>query len=197
MSVDKYKITRLINRKPIEISKMQTIEKDGGIVMNYHETVITQIVEAQEKMEFECICAEIQKFIEENNIDICYVINKSELVDCLQEHQTLKLEIADLEAKLAEKENENKKLKQIVNGIDTLKQFDVDIEDYALVNKKIADKILCENQSKIDYAVEQLERARKRLEDLDDENIIHIRANDFFEIDEMLEKLITEIKERK
>ena len=100
MNIDKYKIIRLTNRKPIDISKIQTTEKDGGIVMNYHETIITQIVTAQEKREFECICAEIQKFIEENNIGVCFVINKSELVDCLQEHQKLKLELADLKQQL-------------------------------------------------------------------------------------------------
>ena len=120
MSKDNYKITRLTNRKPIDISKIQTTEKDGGIVMNYHETIITQIVEAQEKREFECICAEIQKFIEENNIGVCFAINKSELIDCLQEHQRLKIEKADLEAKLAEKENEYQSLLHLKNSLENL-----------------------------------------------------------------------------
>lgn len=170
MSVDKYKITRLINRKPIEISKMQTIEKDGGIVMNYHKTVITQIVEAQEKVEFECICAEIQKFIEENNIDICYVINKSELIDCLQEHQILKLEIADLEAKLAESNNKSYTLESYNNFVNN--QCKKLIKENKQLKQQLAEKeelysdaletvdLLFTNQAKIDYAVEQLEQLR-------------------------------------
>lgn len=101
MSIDKYKITRLTNIKPIDMSKIQMAEKDGGIVMNYHQTILTQIVEAQEKREFECICAEIQRFIEKNNIDVCFAINKDEIIDCLQGHQKLKLELADKENELA------------------------------------------------------------------------------------------------
>ena len=91
---------------------LESIEKEGEVVFNYHETMISHIVEARENKEFEYICSEIQDFIERENIDICFVINKDELIDCLQEHQKLKLKIADLETKLAESEKEVKKLRR-------------------------------------------------------------------------------------
>lgn len=126
MSKEKYLITRLVNRKPISLNNIETIEKEGKVVLNYHETMISHIVEARENKEFEYICSEIQNFIERENIDICFVINKDELIDCLQEHQKLKLKITDLEAELASAndcanrywkqlaivENENDQLKQ-------------------------------------------------------------------------------------
>ena len=149
MSIDKYKITRLTNRKPIDISKIQTNEKDCGLVMNYHQTIITQIVEAQEKREFECICAEIQKFIEENNIDVCFAINKNELIDCLQEHQIAKLKISDLEAKLAEKEQEI-----LISQLQAPKEQILSILGSQCIQYN-------PDQDKISFAVEQLEKVKE------------------------------------
>ena len=95
-------LTKIEKWNPNLINNLE--QKEDGLFLNYSETIISQIVEARNNKEFEVICSEIQKFIEENNIDTCFVINKTELIDCLQEHQKLKLQISDLEAKLAEKE---------------------------------------------------------------------------------------------
>lgn len=185
MSIDKYKITRLTNRKPVDISKIQTTEKDSGIFMNYHQTIITQIVEAQEKREFECICAEIQKFIEENNIDVCFAINKNELIDCLQEHQNLKLELANLEAKLAESESRFQVHKQTdvrtiqdqTDLIDQLKQQLAEKEETIEKLKDESVKYYCtafnykENLKKLDkdkisFCIEKLEKVKDSVLDV-------------------------------
>jgi ssDNA-binding Zn-finger/Zn-ribbon topoisomerase 1 len=69
--------------------------------------------------------------------------------------------IADLEAKLAESEKENTKLKEVVDCVDKLKQFNADMNDYALVNRDVADEIYCEHQDKISFALEQLEKMKE------------------------------------
>lgn len=102
MSKDKYIITQIVNRKPIPIPTTEL--KEDGMFLSIHENIISQIIEANNNREFEFVCSQIQNFIEENNIGVCFAINKNELIGCLQEHQRLKLEIADLEAKVAESE---------------------------------------------------------------------------------------------
>ena len=68
--------------------------------------------------------------------------------------------IEKLEKQLAEKEKENAKLKQVVNCVDKLKQFNADMKNYALVNRDVADEIYFEHQDKISFAVEQLEKVK-------------------------------------
>ena len=104
MSKDKYVIKQIINRKPAPMPIGEL--KEDGMFLSIHENMISQIVEAKNNREFEFVCSQIQNFIEENNIGVCFAINKNELTDCLQEHQMLKLKIADLEAKLTENEKE-------------------------------------------------------------------------------------------
>lgn len=96
-------ITALYNeKKPIKYEQSLFKEKDGGMYMNFTESIITQMVKARNEDEFKAICERIQEFIEREGIDICFAINQNELLDCLDEHKKLKLQIADLEAKLAE-----------------------------------------------------------------------------------------------
>lgn len=112
MSKEKYLITRLSNRKPISLEKIKTKQKEDGVFFNYDETMISQIIEARENKEFEFVCSQIQNFIEENNIDTCFVINKDELIDCLQEHQKLKIQITNLQSQLAEKDQQISELQK-------------------------------------------------------------------------------------
>ena len=65
-----------------------------------------------------------------------------------------------MKEQLAEKEKETTKLKEVVDCVDKLKQFNADMKNYALVNRDIADEIYCEHQDKISFAVEQLEKAK-------------------------------------
>jgi hypothetical protein len=74
--------------------------------------------------------------------------------------------IADLEAKLAEKEKEIEKLKTLVDVIDKYRQYDKDAKNLLLFNPDNCYTnghqvvIKTNNQDKIDFAVEQLERVR-------------------------------------
>lgn len=71
----------------------------------------TVIKERDEKM-IEYICQNIQKFIEDNNIDVCFVINQDEMLDCLKEHGKLKHEIEVLKFKEKNYLKQIKHLKQ-------------------------------------------------------------------------------------
>lgn len=73
--------------------------------------------------------------------------------------------IEQLQKQLAEKEKENKKLREVVDCVDMLKQFNANMTDYVLVNRDVADEIYCEHQDKISFAVEQLEKVLKTLEE--------------------------------
>lgn len=100
MSKNKYMITRVQNRKPYNFKNI--IQKDDGVLyFNYEEKIITQLVKSRDEDEFKAVCLRIQDFIEKENIDVCFVINQDELVDCLTEHQKLKLNIAELEHRLS------------------------------------------------------------------------------------------------
>lgn len=157
MSKEKYLITRLVNRKPISLNTIETIEKDGEVVFNYHETMISHIVEARENKEFEYICSEIQDFIERENIDICFVINKDELIDCLQEHKKLKIqleEVEELNKKLAEhSQSVDKALDDSCETIRNLKKqlHTANQETLHFQNKYFAEKKI---------AIEELEKAK-------------------------------------
>ena len=72
----------------------------------------------------------------------------------------------ELEQKLAEKDKEISNLKNIVNGVDTLKQYDQDAKQIILINPDnvYADghRLVVKNadQDKISFAVEQLEQLK-------------------------------------
>lgn len=116
MSKDKYVIKQIINRKPVPMPISEL--KEDGMFFGIHQNMISQIVEAKNNKEFEFVCSQIQNFIEENNIGVCFAINKNELIDCLQEHQMLKLKISDLEAKLITTEKALQLACRYINCID-------------------------------------------------------------------------------
>jgi hypothetical protein len=95
-------ITALYNeKKPIKYEQLLSKEKDGGMYMNYTESIITQIVKARNEDHFKAVCERIQDFIKKEGIDVCFAINQNELLDCLNEHQRLKLQIQELERRLS------------------------------------------------------------------------------------------------
>ena len=95
-----------MSKKPIEIIKnydfkpSQIYEKDGGLFATIQENIISQIVEARDEEYYNFLIKQIRDFIVKNNIETCFVINKEEMVDCLQEHNKLYCEIKDLQHQL-------------------------------------------------------------------------------------------------
>lgn len=127
-------ITALYNeKKPIKYEQSLFKEKDGGMYMNFTESIITQIVKARDEDMFKAICERIQDFIEREGIDVCFAINQNELLDCLDEHKKLKLQIADLKDKIAEKDIEIERLKQNYDEVWEDTYFSVR-EDFELNN---------------------------------------------------------------
>ena len=94
------------NKKPIEIIKnynlkpLSIYEKDGGFGMTIQENIISQIVEARDEECYNFLIKQIRDFIVKNNIETCFVINKEELIDCLQEHNELHCKINNLQSQL-------------------------------------------------------------------------------------------------
>ena len=95
-----------MSKKPIEIIKKydfkpsQIYEKDGGLFATIQENIISQIVEARDEEYYNFLIKQIRDFIVKNNIETCFVINKEELIDCLQEHNELHCKINNLQSQL-------------------------------------------------------------------------------------------------
>lgn len=104
--------------------------------------------------------------------------------------------IKELETQLAEKEKENIKLKEVVDCVDKLKQFNADMSDYALVNRDVADEIYCEHQDKISFAVEQLEKVKETTEIVLDKALKNSSLNQSY-YDRLLDEIDNQIKEIK
>lgn len=110
------------NKKPIEIIKNYNLkpssiyEKDGGFGMTIQENIISQIVEARDEEYYNFLIKQIQDFIVKNNIETCFVINKEEMVDCLQEHNKLHCEIKNLQHQLDQQKVMWEKLEREVSN---------------------------------------------------------------------------------
>ena len=95
-----------MSKKPIEIIKnydfkpSQIYEKDGGLFATIQENIISQIVEARDEEYYNFLIKQIRDYIFKNNIETCCVINKEELIDCLQEHNELHCKINNLQSQL-------------------------------------------------------------------------------------------------
>lgn len=113
------------NKKPIEIIKnynlkpLSIYEKDGGFGMTIQENIISQIDEARDEECYNFLIKQIQNFIVKNNIETCFVINKEEMVDCLQEHNKLYCEIKDLQHQLDQQKAMWNELKEWLEDDDT------------------------------------------------------------------------------
>ena len=138
------------NKKPIEIIKNYKLkpssiyEKDGGFGMTIQENIISQIVEARDEEYYNFLIKQIRDFIVKNNIETCFVINKEEMVDCLQEHNKLHCEIKKLQHQLDQQKAMWQKLKEWVKlQIDGLNEqlvdydFDSDCREISIENFEI------------------------------------------------------------
>ena len=137
-------------------------------------------------------------------------INYSKIVDFLDNEKDK--QIADLEAKLAEKDKEIKKLKQLVKAVDIYNQYSNDAKNLILLNPDNCYTnghqivIKTNNQDKINYAVEKLERVKEEMQ-LNGSDYCEIRQytsnqNDYAWFNYVcfrnyINQLITEIKEGK
>lgn len=107
-----------MSKKPIEIIKnydfkpSQIYEKDGGLFATIQENIISQIVEARDEEYYNFLIKQIRDFIVKNNIETCFVINKEELIDCLQEHNELHCKINNLQSQLNHQKAMWEKLKE-------------------------------------------------------------------------------------
>lgn len=127
----------------------------------------------------------------------------------------LKSEVERLEHKLAEKEKEIERLKQLVKVIDIYNQYSNDAKNLIILNPDNCYinghqvVIKTNNQSKIDYAVEQLEKVKEKLverieiiEENEREGLYdRIQGLDMWQENKsaikIIDQLITEIKEGK
>lgn len=103
-------IIMIQNRKPP--SEIKITEKDGDAYVNLTERITSTFIKERDEKIIECICQNIQKFIEDNNIDVCFAINQDEMLDCLKEHGKLKHEIEVLKFKEKNYLKQIKHLKQ-------------------------------------------------------------------------------------
>ena len=91
---------------------MERTEKDDGAYVNFIERFTSTFIKERDEKMIEYICQNIQKFIEDNNIDFCFAINQDEMLDCLKEHGKLKHEIEVLKFKEKNYLKQIKHLKQ-------------------------------------------------------------------------------------
>lgn len=135
-----------MSKKPIEIIKnydfkpSQIYEKDGGLFATIQENIISQIVEARDEEYYNFLIKQIRDFIVKNNIETCFVINKEELIDCLQEHNELHCKINNLQSQLDQQKAMWNELKEWIE-----KDHDWNLErgnnDCALGQRWVLDKM--------------------------------------------------------
>ena len=77
---------------------------------------ITSIVNQRQHKINDYIISEIIKFMEKENIRLCFVINEEEMVDCLQEHNKLHLKIKDLQSQLDQQKAMWNELKEHISN---------------------------------------------------------------------------------
>lgn len=128
-------------------------------------------------------------------------IEHSQLVD-----MATKKRIADLEAKLSEKDKEIEKLKQLVKAIDTYNQYSNDAKNLILLNPDncytngYQTVIKPDKQDKINFAVEQINELKNmlanRAELIDCEQVAEFMFT-VYDLEMCSKQLITEIKEGK
>ena len=76
---------------------------------------ITSIVNQRQNKINDYIIGEIIKFMEKENIRLCFVINEEEMADCLQEHNKLHLKLEDLQHQLDQQKAMWNELKEWVS----------------------------------------------------------------------------------
>lgn len=132
------------------------------------------------------------------------LLEKEEEIKVIDEDRQFKAEMwtrfankcKELKEQLAEKDKEITKLKEVVDTVDKLKQFNLDIKEYALINRNAVDEIYCEHQDKISFAVEQLEKVKETTECVLDNALKNSSLNQSY-YDRLLDEIDNQIKKIK
>ena len=93
---------------------------------------ITSILNQRQNKINDYIIGEIIKFMEKENIRLCFVINEEEMADCLQEHNKLHLKLEDLQHKLDQQKAMWNELKEWV------KNKSIEIKRVNAINEEMA-----------------------------------------------------------
>lgn len=94
-----------MKRKPIEMIKNKNtplikMEDELSTLVQFQEHIMAQIIDRQDEAYADFLVNQIIAFMEENNVSTCFVLNKEELIDCLQEHNKLHYKILNLQSQL-------------------------------------------------------------------------------------------------
>lgn len=103
-------------RKPIEMIKNKNaplikMEDELSTLVQFQENIMAQIIDRQDEEYANFLINQITAFMEENNISTCFVLNKEEFIDCLNEHNKLHYEILNLQSQL---DQANERLKSAI-----------------------------------------------------------------------------------
>ena len=94
-----------MKRKPIEMIKNKNtplikMEDELSTLVQFQENIMAQIIDRQDEAHANFLINQIIAFMDENNVSTCFVLNKEELIDCLQEHNKLHYKILNLQSQL-------------------------------------------------------------------------------------------------
>lgn len=112
-----------MKRNPIEMIKNKNtplikMEDELSTLVQFQENIMAQIIDRQDEAYANFLINQIIAFMDENNVSTCFVLNKEELIDCLNEHNKLHYEILNLQSQL---DQANEKIMWLNAEIDTLK----------------------------------------------------------------------------
>lgn len=116
-----FRIENLAKKEQLFTSSLK--EEDGGFVANFTYNAIAQIVQATNENEMKAVCMAIDEYIRENNIDICYAINKDELNDLLHNHERLYKRLYFVEEQISYLESENRQLRRDLKMFKSVNEF--------------------------------------------------------------------------
>ena len=111
---------QVINNYKALLEVMPSNIYDNTYMLNEN---ITSIVNQRQNKINDYIIGEIIKFMEKENIRLCFVINEEEMADCLQEHNKLHLKLEDLQHQLDQQKAVWNELKEW--GMSFLKDCDI------------------------------------------------------------------------
>lgn len=94
-----------MKKKPIEMIKNKytpliKMEDELSTLVQFQEKKMAEVIDRQDEEYANFLISQITLFMKENNVSICFILNKEELIDCLKEHNKLHYEILNLQSQL-------------------------------------------------------------------------------------------------
>ena len=94
-----------MKKKPIEMIKNKytpliKMEDELSTLVQFQEKIMAEVIDRQDEEYANFLISQITLFMKENNVSICFILNKEELIDCLKEHNKLHYEILNLQSQL-------------------------------------------------------------------------------------------------